>query len=427
MPFKDSKFAISHGGFARDAAIVMLGTVVAQILPLLFYPIFTRIYSPADFGTFATIAMIATPLAIIASGTYEQAFLVARTERGVLSLFTFIILRSLLVLGGALAVLSIFHASIAAVMGDPALELTLLLVPLISFGQIVYNCTSEWLVRRKAFQPLAINRISQSGLLSLPKLGLGISALTPSGLVIGEALGRVIYMLYSGWRIWLKPFVTYRSNSLRRAIAGGRRFRNFPRVMVPDQLVNTFGGSVHILLIGYAFGPTELGFVSLIFSALYLPVTVVSSSIKDVFRQRANAEYVQSGNCRPIYVKLLAPIVLLGILGFGVLFIISPWIFTRVFGDDWARVGDYARILIPMFFFNFVSMSLGGVLVIADRIAVSLRWQVISLGLAIAALLFGTLILKSVAGTLLVFTIARSLSYAHYMLLSYRYAKLEAA
>ena len=52
----------------------------------------------------------------------------------------------------------------------------------------------------------------------------------------------------------------------------GRRHRNFPRLMVPDQLVNTVGGSIHVLIIGYAFGPVQLGYVSLLFSALYLPV-----------------------------------------------------------------------------------------------------------------------------------------------------------
>jgi O-antigen/teichoic acid export membrane protein len=205
--------------------------------------------------------------------------------------------------------------------------------------------------------------------------------------------------------------------------AMGKRYRSFPRLMVPDQLINTFAGSIHVLIIGYAFGPTELGYVSLLFSALYLPVTIVSSSLKDVFRQRASVDYARDGNCRPLYVKLLLPVTFLGFGGFGLLYLLSPWLFVFVFGAKWAVVGEYARTLIPMFFFNFVAMSLGGVLVIAKKMAVSLGWQVVSLALASAALLTGVIVFKSVAGTLLLFTVARSVSYVHYMILSYRHAK----
>lgn len=410
------------GDFAQNASLVMAGTLVAQFLPLLFYPLFTRLFSPADFGTFATISMIATPLAIVASGAYEQAFLLVRTGQGTAHLFRFIVFRSAIVLLSALAVLLLFRGPIAAALDDPALRLALIFVPLISFGQVVYNCASEWLVREKDFKGLAINRIWQSCSLSLAKLGFGVSGLFGAGLVLGEALGRLLYIGDTYRRVWRRPLASF-AVSRRRAVAMGRRHRSFPRLMVPDQLINTFGGSIHVLIIGLAFGPTELGYVSLLFSALYLPVTVVSSSVKDVFRQRASIDYARDGNCRPLYLKLLAPVTFLGFGGFGVLYLISPWLFVFVFGPEWAAVGDYARILIPMFFFNFVAMSLGGVLVIARKMGVSLGWQIISLALAAIALLIGVTVFKNVTDTLMLFTAARSLSYIHYMILSYRHAK----
>jgi hypothetical protein len=86
-------------------------------------------------------------------------------------------------------------------------------------------------------------------------------------------------------------------------------------------------------------------------------------------------------------------------------------------------VGEYAQILIPMFFFNFVAMSLGGVLVIAKKMGTSLGWQITGLLLASAALLTGVAVFKNVTDTLLLFTIARSMSYVHYMILSYKHAK----
>ena len=408
--------------FVRNAGLVMVGTVVAQVLPLLFYPIFTRLYVPADFGTFAIIAMIATPLAIVASGSYEQAFLLVRSDRGAAGLFLFIMRRCAIVLLSAFLALLALRGPIATALDDPALRTTLPFVPLIGFGQVIYNCTSEWLVREKAFRGLTINRIWNSSVLSLAKLGFGVAGGVAGGLVLGEALGRLLYIGQSVRRVW-RGAIDRRIPGRRTMAAMGHRYRDFPRLMVPDQLVNTLGGSIHVLAIGYAFGPTELGYVSLLFSALYLPVTIVSSSLKDVFRQQASVDYARDGDCRPLYGRLVGPVALLGLAGFGLLYAIAPWLFAFVFGPEWALAGDYARILVPMFFFNFVAMSLGGVLVIANQMAASLRWQVTSLVLAVAALLAGIAILHTVTGTLMLFTLARSISYIHYMILSYRHAR----
>lgn len=413
----------SRSGFAFDTSLVVLATLAAQILPLLFYPILTRIYSPAEFGTFATVILFATPLAIVASGVYEQAFLLNRSERASFQLFQFIVRRSLIVLTIAFLILLVLRAEIAKLFNDPGLNGMLLLIPIISLGQVIYVCSSEWLVRGKAFAALGVNRIWQSAALSLSKTALGFGPFTGSGLVVGEAFARCLYMMYSFAKIWRKPLQDFGWASDRRRRAMGRRFRQFPRIMVPDQLINTLSGSIHIVFIGAAFGPTELGYVSLLFSALYLPVTVVSSSIKDVFRQRASVDYAQNGNCRPIYLKLLTPVTLLGLIGFGLLYAVSPWIFVIAFGPEWAALGGYAQILIPMFFFNFIGMSLGGVLVIANQMKASLWWQCTNLAMATLALLVGIFILENVPGTLFLFSIARSVSYLHNMLLSYKYAR----
>ena len=295
--------------FARSAGLVIFGTFIAQAMPLLFYPIFTRIFSPSDFGTFAIISMISTPLSILASGVYEQAFLVTKSRQGTLHLFLYIILRSLVVLLLVSIFLLALREEIANVFSDPALYMALLFVPFISLGQVIYNCTSEWLVHGKAFKELAINRIIHGGLLSFAKLGFGFTAILNGGLVLGEALGRLLYIAHVANGTWRLPLNNMRHVSWRRMLIIGQRYQRFPRIMIPDQLINTFTGSVHILFIGYAFGPTDLGHVSLIFSALYLPVTVVSSSIKDVFRQRASVDFAEQKNCRPIFVKLLAPVI----------------------------------------------------------------------------------------------------------------------
>ena len=111
-----------------------------------------------------------------------------------------------------------------------------------------------------------------------------------------------------------------------------------------------------ILFIGPFFGVTELGYIALLFSAMYLPVTVITNSIRDVFREKANALYSQSGSCRNYSLKpnksrhLGASIIL-------TLYFIGPKLFPFLLGREWATVGVYAQIMIPMYYLNLVSMS----------------------------------------------------------------------
>jgi O-antigen/teichoic acid export membrane protein len=149
----------------------------------------------------------------------------------------------------------------------------------------------------------------------------------------------------------------------------------------------------------------------------------VSSAVKDVFRQRASVEYATEGSCRRTYRRLLMPIGLLAFAGFAILYVISPTLFPLVLGPTWAVAGEYARILTPLFFCNFVAMSLGGVLVIAERTDVSLAWQVANLVLTIAALIVGTRVLNNMAAALWCYTVVRAASYLLYMALSYFYAE----
>jgi hypothetical protein len=90
---------------------------------------------------------------------------------------------------------------------------------------------------------------------------------------------------------------------------------------------------------------------------------------------------------------------------------------------EWVVAGEYARILTPLFFWNFVSMSLGGVLVIAERTDVSLVWQIVTLALTVVAMFVGTRVLNDIVASLWCFSLARAASYILYMALSYYHAE----
>ena len=71
--FKDSFFY-------KNILILLKGTVLAQIIPLIISPFLTRLYSPKEFGVLALFSSISVILGSIVNGRYEQALVLIKTE-----------------------------------------------------------------------------------------------------------------------------------------------------------------------------------------------------------------------------------------------------------------------------------------------------------------------------------------------------------
>jgi len=398
------------------------GTAIAQIIPLLAYPVLTRIFAPEDFGTFATIILFSSLLGVFASGCYEHAIIITKSKTESANLIALTMFRSCLVLSLSLPIIYFSKIWLAKIFNDPSLVNTLYFVPFIALCGIIFAIHSEWLVKYKQYNILSRNRILQGSFLVASKIAIGINFTFIGILVIGELLGRFFSAILSLLTIIRSDTKFFKRISFKELKRIRSRFTEFPKVMIHDQLINILAGSIHVLFIGAAFGPEQLGYVALLFSALYLPVTIISSSIKDVFRQKAVFDYNESGSCRPLYLKLFKVIAIFGLPVFTFGFFVSPELFPIILGDNWRPVGAYAQIMMPMYYINFVCMSLGGVLIFTEKIKMSFYWQILSVLLNIIALYIGCYVVEDIVLCLVYLALSRSFTYVCYILMSYYYA-----
>lgn len=416
-----NKFTASS--FTKNALVLTIGTVIAQALPFLFYPILGRIYTPLQFGLLATILAIIPFCTIIATGAYENAILIANTDKEAAALILMIIRRSLFV--------SIFFAiafylltnAIVKLLREPLISEWIFVPACAAFVSVIYISFNEWCVRKKYFVGLSINKIVNTSSIAISKLIAGILSLTSNGLVLGDLFGKVVTSLVCIYRVIKLDrsiFLKVEFSELKNV---AKKYNKMPRYLVLDQILNNLGGSIHILFITSYFSVTELGYVSMAASLLTVPVTVVSSAIKDVFRQRVNEEYSKTGNCRKTFVRLLIPITTVSILLALPLFFILPDAISFFLGTQWIKTGIYSQILLPMYVSNFISMSLGGILIIANKMGISLIWQIYTILVSILSFYVGSRFNLNLSEILFLFMIARTSSYIVYIFLSFRYSK----
>lgn len=412
-----------NGSFRRSAITLTTGTAIAQILPLTLYPVFTRFFSPEQFGVNATVSFVSTLAAMLATGQYEGTLILAPSRRVASHIVAYILMRSALVFAGLTVLIGILHRTKLRIAIDPLVMSGLPAVPVIAAATAAFSTYTEWCVRGSRFSELATVRVWQASATSACRLLLGAIGVGGNGLVASDLIGRSLVSIRCAVAFWKTDKVYLFVQSFARIRAAANQHSRVAKFLLPDQLVSVLGGSLHVVILGTAFGAESLGYVSVVSSALYAPITVVSSAVKDVFRQRAAVEYVRDGSCRATYRRLMLPLIVIATLGFGTFYAVAPSMFPVIFGRKWAVASDFARILTPMFFFNFVSMSLGGVLVIAERSDVSLAWQVSGLIVTGAALAVGAFIFKQLTTALWLMSLVRAASYAAYMVLSYHYAQ----
>ena len=68
---------------------------------------------------------------------------------------------------------------------------------------------------------------------------------------------------------------SFRSISRQNIIESKRDIPDFPKYMMPDQVLSNLGASLHIYFISAYFGVTEVGYIAIVSSLLYVPITVL--------------------------------------------------------------------------------------------------------------------------------------------------------
>ena len=77
--------------FSLNIMTLMLGTTVAQAIPIIISPILTRIYSPEEFGLLILFMSIVSILSVIVSLRYERAIIQPLDDEDAISLVVILI------------------------------------------------------------------------------------------------------------------------------------------------------------------------------------------------------------------------------------------------------------------------------------------------------------------------------------------------
>ena len=351
----------------------MSGTTIAQAIPVAITPVLTRIYSPAEFGLFAVYMALISIGTMLATGKLEMAVMIARKQSEAMRLVIISCCFSGIFSMLILVVIFIWEKQIATLTGQSEIGEWLYIVPISIFLFSVYKILLHWLNRNKLYGLMSHSRVTQSASISILQMITGLMNKITSGLVLADFLGRIIstVIIFKRIRHTFPP----PEFSLLKNIALLRRYRKFPFFGSPAGLLNILSLQLPYLIIPVIFSSAVAGLYFLVFRVLMMPISLLGESMMEVFRNKAIESLDKHGTCKPVFIKTMRFLFIIGILPALLLISFGQELFAFIFGEEWREAGFYASILAPMAFLRLVCAPLSGVLYIREKLRLILLLQ----------------------------------------------------
>ena len=376
--------------FATDVLKLVTGTTFAQIIAILASPLLTRLYGPEAFGFLALFTSITSIIGVIACMRYEMAIMLPKTDEEAANLLGLCLLCVAVISGLTVPALYFGGDALLSLLKAPGLAPYLILVPVFVFISGVFLALNYWNSRTKHFGRLSVARVTSSLATTGTQLGAGFAGYATGGSLIGANLvGVSVSTGVLGGQIWRDDHTLLRrSISWQGMIDGLKRYKKFPLIDSSSALMNTASWQLPAFLLAAFFSPVVVGFYALGFRMLQFPMSLIGSSIAQVFFQRASE--ARSDGTLPFLVEnVFRLLVMIGIFPILAVTIIGPELFAVIFGDVWAEAGLYAQVLSIWAFVWFISSPLSTIWIVLEKQAFGIRVTTLNFLTRIISLVLG--------------------------------------
>ena len=267
----------------KEAATLVSGNVLAQVITLAAYFVLTRIYTPDDYGLFNIFYSYIEVLIIFSTCKYELAIVVADDEREAAAVSRFAMRMNTLVSAGLLTVALVLWLT-GLLPGNLAqLGWMVLLIPPLVFFCGTSRVYSFLYNRFHRYATIAVSDTVNAGSGALLKVVLGLLGFSQSGMPIGTVLGQAAANV--NYRLKLHQLQLPKATT-EESKAVARKHCNFPFFVATKDFINTFASNLPFLWAALYFERAEVGLFGLALTFTMQPTNILSVAFERVLYAR---------------------------------------------------------------------------------------------------------------------------------------------
>ena len=378
------KLLFIKSNFFKNSLILIGGTVLAQLIPLILQLYLRRIYTPEDFGAFSLYFNLLSVFIIFCSLRYEAAVVLPKNDVESINVLSLSLLLTFSFGFFFLFFLILYNYQFCKWVNFPLkYSIYLYLLPFSAVFFSSYQIINYWLVRKKLFKSSAINKVSRRFFEGLTQVGLG--GIKSHGLFIGDFIGNFANVLSGLFQINRKSKIRIDQISVRKMKFVAHKFRDFPLFNLGPTLLSSIANIIPFILINKFYSTEELGYIDLTKMVLSIPLAFISVTISQVLFQSVSENRNNNLSILGELKKILLVLVSISVIEIVIIQLWAPFLFGFIFGDRYTLSGEFSKILVFSFVFNFITSSFSSIFIALQKIKYYSVWQIFYF-LAIASL-----------------------------------------
>ncbi len=366
--------SLKRSELLKNTSILISGTALAQLIPILLQPILRRSYPAEIFGAYAVYLSIVGILAIISSFKYELAIILPKKDKDATNIFVLTILINL-VFNILLFIVIVIWKPVFLHFFNLSDKFSdyLYFVPLGIFFYSSYQSINNWLIRKKGFLPVSVNKFVRRGFEGCAQIAFKFAKNT-HGIIFGDLIGHIANIvsgIYQGKRRGL----TFKIVSPGKLKYVALKYSEFPKYNVIPSFMSACSFLLPVILINKFYSTEVTGYFDLSKLLLSIPLALISSSISNVLLQSISEKYKEKKSLRKDLLLIFGIVFSIAFVEILVISFFGVDLFKLIFGKSCGFSGEISKILVWSYAFNFFTASFSAIFISMNRIKLLSIWQ----------------------------------------------------
>lgn len=371
----------------RSASVLITGTVLAQLISILLQPVLRRLFLPATFGTFSVYMSVAGIIAVIASLRYDDAIVLPRKDKESVNVIFLALISNFTINLLLFIAVVLWGRKILLFLNIPSnFPVSILyLIPLSVFLSNTYQCFNYWLIRKKKYKSVSLNKLLRRGSEGISQVTFALLK-NSKGLVYSDIIGQTANVgtaVIQGLRNGLS-FKFISTGKLKYVM---KKYSDFPKYNLIPALMSTCSYLLPPIFINKYFTSEYAGYFDLTKLLLSVPLAFITASFSSVLLQKVAERY----NKHESLIEDLKPVLLLvtvvSVVEIIAMTFFGELLFKLLFGESGAFSGRISKIMVWSYALNFMVSTFTAIFVSMRKIKVYSAYQLLYF-LAILSLLF---------------------------------------
>lgn len=395
-------------GFWKNIFRLVSYSILSQVIIVIFSPLLTRVYLPEQIGVAAVLINISSILVTLSTLRIERAIVLQKNEELNLTISTCFFF---LIFFVSLTLVSIVFAEEFLSNKFGIQKNYFYYIPLFVLLLSTKSIFFETLNQQNLYKIISIITFSITSFTIISKVTLGYfysSSIT--SLVFSELF--VLFVLNALVLIYLlnKSTISLSYPSFSSILSVINKNSNFVKYDIVSSFLNIASWMMPALILSIYFDTAVVGFYTLAFSMLKLPMKLLGTNIGMVFYREVAQNTNDESEVKFKTTGLVTVLFLSGILPIFFVFLFGSELFGFVFGENWKEAGKYAEILSLWTLFWLISSPISNLYYTLSLQKSYLIFMILSVTLRLGALLVGGL-LDDVILSIYLFSIVSLLLY----------------